>query len=41
MDMSPDEMLEYTKEKALWLGSKTKELGSKAATKIERKVSSG
>jgi predicted transposase YdaD len=27
VDMSPEEMLESAKDKAVWLGSKTKELG--------------
>lgn len=27
VDMSPEEILESAKDKALWLGSKTKELG--------------
>lgn len=39
--MEAEQILQYTKEKALWLGSKTKEIGTKAALKISHKVSSG
>jgi hypothetical protein len=33
--MSPTELLESAKDKAVWLGSKTKELGSKGYVKIK------
>jgi len=33
--MSPGEMLEAAKDKAVWFGSKTKELGSKGYDKIK------
>lgn len=34
-DMSPEEMLESAKDKALWLGGKTKELGQKGVKKVQ------
>jgi hypothetical protein len=39
--MTSDELLDYTKEKAIWFGSKTKELGGKAFDKVHHKVTSG
>jgi len=33
--MSPKEILETAKDKAVWLGGKTKELGSKGYDKIK------
>jgi len=36
--MSPGEILESAKDKALWLGSKTKEIGSKGIDKIKQKI---
>jgi hypothetical protein len=36
-DMNPDEMLETAKEKAVWLGGKTKELGQKGMTTVMQK----
>lgn len=41
VDMSPAEILESAKDKAFWLGSKTKELGSKGIDKIKGKIESG
>lgn len=39
--MSPDEILEEAKEKAVWIGHKTKELGGKAYDKVHDKITSG
>ena len=36
-DMSPEEILDSAKEKALWLGGKTKELGTKGVKKVQEK----
>ena len=41
VDMSPQEMLESAKDKAVWLGSKTKELGQKGYVTIKEKIESG
>lgn len=39
--MSPEELFESAKEKALYLGSKTKSLGEKGLKKIQEKYESG
>lgn len=36
-DMSPEELFDSAKEKAVWLGGKTKELGSRGIRKIQEK----
>lgn len=40
-EMSPEELFESAKEKALYLGSKTKSLGEKGLKKIQEKYESG
>ena len=40
-DMSPEELLGEAKEKAMWLGGKTKEIGSKGIKKIQNSIESG
>ena len=40
-DMKAEEVLETAKEKALWLGGKTKELGKKGVKKVQDKWESG
>lgn len=40
-DMSPEEILESAKDKAVWLGGKTKELGQKGIRKVQEKWESG
>jgi hypothetical protein len=39
--MSPEELFESAKEKAFYLGSKTKSLGEKGLKKIQEKYESG
>ena len=40
-DMSPEELMSSAKEKAVWLGGKTKELGSRGIRKIQASYESG
>lgn len=40
-DMKAEEVLETAKEKALWFGGKTKELGQKGIKKVQDKWESG
>lgn len=40
-DMKAEEVFETAKEKALWLGGKTKELGKKGVKKVQEKWESG
>ena len=39
--MSPQELVSSAKEKAVWLGGRTKELGSRGIRKIQEKYESG
>jgi hypothetical protein len=40
-DMSAEEILDSAKEKAVWLGSKTKEMGQLGIRKVQEKFESG
>lgn len=39
--MLPEELLDSAKEKAFWVGGKTKEIGSKGLKKVQEKWESG